>query len=121
MTAYLRQALHHQHPDIRVRDDSELVHLAEALDYLVQGDVVRASDLLMQRFRSVEAAVKAGELLKATNESGNRWVVAKHLEVRNTTDVTATNQRSLNEAAKVALEQAKMAKTLRNAGASKSG
>ena len=49
----------------------ELQSLAEAVDLLIRGRVASAGDVLIQRFRAVEAAAR---------EEG-RWSVARHLEV----------------------------------------
>ena len=49
----------------------ELQSLAEAVDLLMRGRVASAGDVLVQRFRAVEAA--------SLEEGG--WSVARHLEV----------------------------------------
>ena len=56
---------------LNVKTLRELQSLAEAVDLLMRGRVASAGDVLIQRFRAVEAAAL---------EEG-RWSVARHLEV----------------------------------------
>ena len=52
--------------------------IAEAVDALLTGDVVRASDVLISRFSAVELAT-----------TSKQWNVAKHLELIPSQDVSS--------------------------------
>ena len=53
-----------------LRNEREMRTLAEALDSLLTGDLGRAGDILMQRFRACEMNVLEGD-----------WQLARHLEI----------------------------------------
>ncbi len=72
------------------RGERELRTLSLAIDFLVSGEVARAADLLMQRFKAVELA--------AVSEAG--WQVAQHLELIPSSEVTATGEDELRSAAR---------------------
>ena len=67
------------------RSGQELANLAEALDALIQGDVPRALDVLTMRFQAVETAAS----------SGNKWEVARHLQLAGDTRVSCVDDRVL--------------------------
>eukprot|EP00438_Fugacium_kawagutii_P024621 Skav207650 [mRNA] locus=scaffold2758:77333:83766:+ [translate_table: standard] len=70
--AYLNQILFASHPPkvMGVRMARELVTLAMSLDFLMSGELARASDLLVQRFKACETSLQ-----------DNGWTMAKHLEI----------------------------------------
>ena len=53
-----------------LRNEREMRTLAEGLDAMIAGDLGRAGDILMQRFRACEVNVLEGD-----------WHMAKHLEL----------------------------------------
>ena len=59
VVSYLHQILLPQNPKVGLRSQRELVTLASALDLLLEGELGRAGDLLVQRFKAVEASVNA--------------------------------------------------------------
>lgn len=69
-------------PDPNLRNTNELQNLAKALDYLMTGDIARASDVLAQRFKAVELA----------SQDGN-WSVARHLQIGGDSKVSSMDQR----------------------------
>jgi hypothetical protein len=71
ITAYLTRVLQATRSDpLPMRSERELRTLAEALDSLLGGDVARAGDILMQRFKAIETAEHEGN-----------WNVASRLEL----------------------------------------
>jgi len=64
-----------------LRNSHELTNLASALDCLMEGNVVRACDILAQRFRAVELAAQEGN-----------WNVARHLQLVGDARVTSLSQ-----------------------------
>ena len=70
--AYLNQVILSHHPvnQVSIRNQRELTTLAMAIDYMLEGSYVKALDLLIQRFKAVEASL--GE---------NGWSMARHLEL----------------------------------------
>ena len=71
VTTYLTTALQPSSGSaITLPRERELRTLAEALDLLLQGDLSKVGDVLMQRFRAVELAAQDG-----------RWDLAQHLEL----------------------------------------
>ena len=72
MLTYLMSVFHGAHSPERVgpRTSRELQTLAEALDALASGRLPRVGDVLMQRFKALEASVTEGG-----------WSVARRLEL----------------------------------------
>ncbi len=70
VSSYLTSSLIPASGQMKLRDERELRTLAQALDALMTGDLGRAGDVLMQRFRGVETAHPEGD-----------WRLAQHLEV----------------------------------------
>ena len=69
--SYLHQVLLPQHPKAGLRAQRELMTLGSALDLILAGEVGRAADLLVQRFKAIEGSLAA---------DGN-WSVARHMEL----------------------------------------
>lgn len=69
---------------IGLRTSRELRTIAEGLDALLSGDQVRAADLLVQRFKALEASIIDGN-----------WSVARHMELipDSTRGLTGTTER----------------------------
>eukprot|EP00971_Amphidinium_carterae_P322658 6412826-Amphidinium_carterae.1 len=72
MTTYLNSVFHGMHPpkEAGPRNTAELKMLANTIDELSNGNLPRVADLLMQRYKAVEAVA-----------TGQSWEEAKHLEV----------------------------------------
>ena len=75
--------------------------LAMAVDYILEGDYVRALDLLIQRFKAVETSL--GE---------NGWHMAKHLELIPPTAAALTTFDEKDMAAKAELRNRKLQESL---------
>ncbi len=67
--------------DSNLRNTNELQNLAKALDYLMQGDVAKACDVLAQRFKAVEMATQDGS-----------WNVARHVQLAGDDRVSTLSQ-----------------------------
>jgi hypothetical protein len=78
------------------RDERELRTLSEALDCLLTGKMAEAGDLLIQRFKAVEASDLHG------------WDVAEHLELTPHRGVSSAHQSELSRATKRFTEAAKL-------------
>ena len=72
-----------------LRNTNELHNLAMALDFLMDGDIPRACDVLAQRFKAVELASQDGS-----------WNVARHVQLAGDMRVSSLTQRE-KEAATV--------------------
>lgn len=70
--AYLNQIVFNAHPPLKIglRAHRELVTLATVLDELLASRYLQALDIVMQRFKAVEAAIQDGN-----------WSVARHYEL----------------------------------------
>ena len=101
--AYLNQVILSHHPvsQVGIRNHRELMTLAMAVDYILEGDYVRALDLLIQRFKAVETSL--GE---------NGWHMAKHLELIPPTAVALTTIDEKDMAAKAELRNRKLQESL---------
>ena len=71
VVSYLHQVLFPQYPKASLRSQRELLTLQSALDLLLEGELGRASDLLVQRLKAVESSLAA---------DGN-WEIARHMEL----------------------------------------
>ena len=86
---------------VSVRNERELRTLAEALDALLLGDVTRAADIIMMRFKAVELA--------ATSQD---WSSAKFLELIPQTQVSSLTEMEKEAIAKQKFRDAKLAKLM---------
>ena len=68
---YLHQILLPQYPKAGIRNQRELTTVATALDFMLEGELGRAGDLLAQRFKALEASLSAE----------GSWSVARHHEL----------------------------------------
>ena len=66
----------HSKESIGLRSSRELRTLSEALDALLSGNLPRVGDLLVQRFKALEASIADGS-----------WAIARHLELLPQEDV----------------------------------
>eukprot|EP00973_Karenia_brevis_P030564 4215763-Karenia_brevis.AAC.1 len=97
MKSYVSSVLLPANPTMSLRTTRELVTLAEAIDQLVSGKVAQTADLLVQRFKAVEAA----------HQDGN-WNRAKHLELIPDAAVSAMTTKEREEIAKREKEELKL-------------
>ena len=95
--SYLHQVLLPQFPKAGVRATRELTTLASAVDLLLEGDLGRAGDLIIQRFKAIEASLAA---------DGN-WGVARHHELI-PGQATLSTRAEQTEAAKAELRARKL-------------
>ena len=72
-----------------------------AVDYILEGEYVRALDLLIQRFKAVEASL---------SESG--WHMAKHLELIPPSTAALTTPDEKDMAAKAELRSRKLQESI---------
>ena len=86
---------------VSVRNERELRTLAEALDALLTGDITRAADIVMMRFKAVELATTSQD-----------WSSAKFLELIPQTQVSSFTDMEKEAIAKQKLRDAKLAKLL---------
>ena len=84
------------------RNLRELRTLAEALDHLIRGDVLRTADVLAQRFKAVELAGQEGS-----------WLVAQHLELIPPSRMSATEDKEKTLAAREELRALKLREKLK--------
>ena len=72
VVAYLNQVVLVNHPPARigVRSHREMVTLGMAIDEILSGRLMHALDLLVQRFKAIEASFEEGG-----------WATARHLEI----------------------------------------
>ena len=87
---------HGAHPqsEMGVRNTRDMRTTGECLDVLIQGNLPALGDILMQRLKALEQAVKDGN-----------WNTAAHLEVVPSLDVGLTSQRELRSAVQGQLQQ----------------
>jgi hypothetical protein len=93
-TTVLRQA---RGGNLSIRAERELRTLAEAIDLLLRGDVAQVGDLLMQRFKAIEATT--GDM---------PWAVAQHLELIPQSQVTALADEERAAAASIELRESRL-------------
>ena len=105
VVSYLHQILLPQYPKAGLRSQRELVTLATGLDMLLDGDLGRLGDLLVQRFKAIEASLSA---------DGN-WSVARHQELI-PTQASLSTRAELTEAAKAELRASKLRQQLNKGG-----
>ena len=99
LTTVLQQA---KGSSLGVRSERELRTMSEALDCLTKGEVARCGDILMQRFRAVEAA--------AVGPGG--WNVARHMELIPTQTVSSSTTQASRMALREELEDLKFQEKL---------
>ena len=87
----------------------ELRTLAESLDALLGGNLGRAADLLMQRFKAVELA--------CTDEGG--WAAASHLELIPDAKASSSSFREREHAARSLIKEDKLRRALQHRGGDK--
>ena len=98
MTFYLEIVLRPQFPSApNNHTDRELKTVAAAIDALVEGDTMRAGDLLMGRFKALEESVNSGT-----------WALAQELEVLPRNELGLASEGERHRAAAVRLREAKL-------------
>jgi len=98
VTRYLTQALvPSAGSKLSLRNSRELRTLAEAMDALLQGDLARCGDLLIQRFKAMESAMADSD-----------WSLAKHLELIPESEVAVTSYGEREHASKLELRERKL-------------
>ena len=90
---------------VGVRNERELRTLAEALDAMILGDLARAADILMMRFKAVELA-----------SSSSDWSSAKYLELIPQTQVSSLTEGEQDAIARQKIRDAKLNKYLSGGG-----
>lgn len=97
--AYLNQVVLVNNPPqkIGVRSHRELLTLAIAIDQLLEGQIARGLDILVQRFKAVEASCHDGG-----------WNTAKHLELIPPTAASLTREDEREAAAKAEMRSLKL-------------
>ena len=105
---YLTTVLDRGPKDVGMRNRRELRTLAEALDMLLEGDPLRAADVLMARFSSVELA--------STDQT---WAVSQHLELVPGAVSGVATEKAKHAASKEELLRQKLMGTLGNRSANR--
>lgn len=103
VNAYLNQVLFNQHPasSMGMRNARELVTLATCMDLLMEEQFASLGDVLMQRLKAVEASLSEG------------WSVANFQELIPPPKATLTSDQERAFAARHALQQRKLADSVR--------
>ena len=96
---YLTSVFHGAHPqkEVGIRTTRELATLATALDDIAAGRLPQVADLLMQRFKAVEASVIDGD-----------WTSARHLELLPRSGVGLTSMKEKHAAVRAELDEVKL-------------
>ena len=81
--------------------------MAECLDSLLRGELPRLGDILLQRLKALQVAAEHG------------WAFAKQLELTNRHDVNLVSPDELAEAARVSIQQARLAESISKASKAK--
>ena len=107
---YLRTVYDGAHPPSEqgARNKNEMELIAECIDSLLRGELPHLGDILMQRLKALQVAAKHG------------WAFAKQLELTNRHDVNLVSPDELAEAARISIQQAKLAESISKAGKGKS-
>lgn len=97
--AYLTTVIQSQHPlkELPKRDARELRTLAQALDLIGTGDLARAADTLIQRFKAVELKLEDGS-----------WEVGSQLELIPSRSMGLTSQKETHLATRAQMLQLKL-------------
>ena len=98
---YLHQILLPQYPKAGIRNQRELTTVATALDFMLEGELGRAGDLLAQRFKALEASLAAE----------GSWSVARHHELI-PGQASLSTKAEQTEAAKAELRASKLRQAL---------
>ena len=96
--------------ELSIRNSRELRTLAMALDFLIQGDVPQACDVLVQRFKAVEITQADGS-----------WAHARHMELIPEARVTSTSQAERASILQQEKDELKMRANLAAAAKAKAG
>jgi hypothetical protein len=107
---YFTSVLEAQQKDLGLRNKRELRTLAEAIDALLVGDNLRATDILAVRFSAVEMSAREGS-----------WPVSSHLELIPHTSASTASTRAMQAAAREASDAAKLQQLMSTGGLRKAG
>ena len=88
-----------------LRNSRELRTLSVAMDHIITGEVAQAADVLVQRFKAVEAA----------HADGN-WGASKHLELIADGTISAITDQEKKHAARREKEEVKLRATIATLG-----
>jgi hypothetical protein len=102
---YLTTVLEITHPTMGARNNREFHTLSRAIDYLVDGKVAEAGDLLVQRFKAIEMSI--------TDKS---WAVAEHLELLPPAAVSSTTEPERAQALALATRELKFKQGMSRTG-----
>ncbi|CAK0841817.1 unnamed protein product, partial [Prorocentrum cordatum] len=91
---------------IGIRNVRELRTISECLDALLDGDLPRLGDVLVQRFKALETAVSDGG-----------WSIARHQELIPSSDVGLASERERAAAMRIELDRVKLAEAATRAKA----
>lgn len=105
VTQYLVTVVEKGSRDLGVRNRRELRTLAEALDHLLGNDPLKAADVLMARFTSVELAA-----------AEQNWAVSQHLELIPNAHSGAASESAKRAAVQEELTQHKLRRALSSGG-----
>jgi hypothetical protein len=105
---YLTTVMEAQQKDMGLRNKRELRTLAEAIDALLLGDNLRATDILAARFSAVEMSSHEGS-----------WSVSSHLELIPQTSASTASTRAMRAAAREAADAAKLQRLMGSGGGKK--
>lgn len=106
--SYVHQILLPQYPKAGLRSQREVVTIGSALDLLLEGNLGRCGDLLVQRFKAIGASMAA---------EGN-WAIARHHELLPTAVGLSTPAESRG-AAKAELPAQKLRRQMHRPGGNK--
>ena len=106
LTTVLQVIRNRSGSSLGLRNEREMRTLAEAIDDLLQGQVVQAADKLMQRFKALELA----------SSEGGDWGVARHLELIPPGQVASVGNVEKSMAANLEAKEQKLALMLKKHG-----
>ena len=104
--AYLNQVVLVNHPPSKIgpRSHRELVTLAMSVDEILSGNLKKALDLLLQRFKALETSLLDGG-----------WHTARHLELIPAASASLTTENERHIAAKAELQSIKLKEAMSKA------
>ena len=102
---YLTTVVHAHHRDAGFRNKRELRTIAEALDLMLDGQHLKAADILAARFSAVELAM-----------ADQTWSVSQHLELIPSAPFGAASERAKKSAAREEVQANKLRKVLTGKG-----
>ena len=89
---------------VSIHTEHEMATLAEGVDCLIDGDLARLGDILLQRYKALERSV----------EDSGAWAVAQELEVIEHAGVGLASYEEINCSARRQMQGARLQQTLLN-------